>query len=73
MSVDHHVLADEYYKNRKPGDSIFKNHDLRIARLDIRDHIENARNIILASFPQSEDRNNLLMEMKRICDLTDNL
>lgn len=67
------TLADEYYKNRKPGDSIFKNHDLRIAKGDVRDHLQNARNIILASFPSSVERDSLLMEMKRIEDTMDNL
>lgn len=53
--------------------SHFKNHDLRVAKYDIRDSITNARNTILASFPQSGARDALLLELKRIIDISDNL
>lgn len=53
--------------------SHFVNQDLRIAKYDIRDSITNARSTLIANFPQSEARDNLLMELKRIIEIADNL
>ena len=51
----------------------FKNVDIRIAKLDIRDHIQNARNIVLANFEQSASRDEILSELNRINKISDDL
>lgn len=53
--------------------STFKSIDLRESRYSIRDSITNARSTIIANFPQSPERDSLLMDLKRVIEIADNL
>lgn len=47
--------------------------DLRVAKYDIIDYMNNCTNIILTSMPQGIDRDRVLEEFKRVKALVNNL
>lgn len=51
----------------------FKETEIRIKRYQMIDHLNQVTNIILSSYPQSNDRNNLLDEIKKLKELANNL
>jgi len=53
--------------------SINKDLDLRIARYEIIDLLNNCTNIALSQIPQGETRDNLLIELKSLKEIVNNL
>lgn len=54
-------------------DAQVKDVDLRISKYDMIDHLNNCTNIALISIPQSDERDNLLIEFKRLKEIVNNL
>lgn len=53
--------------------NINKDLDTRIARYELIDHLNNCTNIALSSLPQGEGRDNLLIELKSLKEIVNNL